>query len=147
MTRSWIVPGVEPDLYLADKSALVRAASSTVGRRLRQLASAGLLATCAIVELEVLYSARSRRDYDNIADELAGFEHLPIDEAVMDRAKQTQRALAAVGMHRLPIPDLVIAAVAEEAGATVLHYDRDFERIAAVTGHAHEWIVEPGSID
>ena len=147
MTRSWIVPGADSDRYLVDKSVLARASEPRVGERLRRLSEGGLLVTCAIVDLEVLYSARSREDYDDIADELAGFEHIPIDETVMDRAKAVQRSLSAVGQHRLPIPDLIIAAAAEAGGATVLHYDRDFERISAVTGQAHEWVAIPGSIN
>ena len=106
-----------------------------------------MLVTCSIVDLEVLYSARSRAVYDGIADELAGFEHIPIDEIVMGRARAIQRSLAMIGQHRLPIPDVIIAAAAEVGGATVLHYDRNFERIAAVTGQPHEWVAEPGSID
>ncbi len=147
MMRSWIVPGADPVRYLVDKSALARASDPRVGERLHRLAEAGLLVTCAIVDLEVLYSARSREDYDDMADELVGFEHIPIDEAVMDRAKHIQRSLAAVGRHRLPIPDLIVAAVAEAGGATVIHYDRDFARIAEITGQTHEWIALPGSID
>ncbi|MEA3509963.1 MAG: PIN domain nuclease [Actinomycetota bacterium] len=141
------MPGADADRYLVDKSALARAGDSLVADRLRRLSESGLLVTCSIVDLEVLYSARSRRDYDAMADELAGFEHLPIDEAVMDRARAVQRSLAMVGQHRLPIPDLIIAAAAEAGGATVLHYHRDFERVAAVTGQAHEWVALPGSID
>ncbi|MEA2024345.1 MAG: PIN domain nuclease [Actinomycetota bacterium] len=141
------MPGADPDRYLVDTSALARASEPGVGERLHRLAEAGLLVTCAIVDLEVLYSARSREDYDDMADELAGFERIPIDEAVMDRAKYIQRSLATIGRHRLPIPDLIIAAAAEAGGATVLHYDRDFARIAEITGQAHEWIALPGSID
>jgi predicted nucleic acid-binding protein len=44
------------------------------------------------------------------------------------------------------IPDLVIAAVAELSGAVVWHYDRDFERIARITGQEPLWIAEPGSL-
>jgi hypothetical protein len=29
----------------------------------------------------------------------------------------------------------------------VVHYDADFDRIAAVTGQPTEWIAQPGSID
>ena len=44
-------------------------------------------------------------------------------------------ALAAQGRHRTPsIPDLLVAAVAEQARLTVLHLDKDFELIAEVTG-------------
>lgn len=141
------MPGADADRYLVDKSALARAGDPLVADRLRRLSDSGLLATCSIVDLEVLYSARSGHDYDAMADELAGFDHLPIDEAVMDRARAVQRSLAMIGQHRLPIPDLIIAATAEVGGATVLHYDHDFETIAAVTGQAHEWIAAPGSIN
>ena len=44
------------------------------------------------------------------------------------------------------IPDLIIAAAAEEAGIILLHYDADFDRIAAVTGQPMEWVVPRGSV-
>ncbi len=44
------------------------------------------------------------------------------------------------------IPGLVIAAVAEQAGAVLLHYDADFDRIAAVTGQEMEWVAPKGSV-
>jgi predicted nucleic acid-binding protein len=65
---------------------------------------------------------------------------------VLDRAFEVQGLLADRGQHRLPIPDLVIAAAAESADLTVLHYDADFERIAEVTGQAHDWVVPRGSV-
>jgi hypothetical protein len=40
-----------------------------------------------------------------------------------------------------------VAAAAQLAGLTVLHYDADFELIATVTGQDVEWIVPRGSID
>jgi predicted nucleic acid-binding protein len=45
------------------------------------------------------------------------------------------------------INDLVIAAAAEHTELVVLHYDRDFERIAEVTGQPHEWVVQAGTVD
>ena len=54
--------------------------------------------------------------------------------------------LAPKGHHRLPIPDLIIAAAAESAELSVLHYDADYERIAEVTGQPNEWIVPRGSV-
>jgi predicted nucleic acid-binding protein len=64
---------------------------------------------------------------------------------VLGRAFEVQGLLAEQGQHRLPIPDLVIAAAAEAAGLTVLHYDADLERIAEVTGQFHDWIVPRGT--
>ena len=43
--------------------------------------------------------------------------------------------------------DLVIAAAAEAAGLSVLHYDSDYDRIAAVTNQPTEWIAPLGSLD
>jgi predicted nucleic acid-binding protein len=69
-----------------------------------------------------------------------------IDDGVLDRAFEVQGLLADRGQHRLPIPDLVIAAAAESAGLTVLHYDTDFERIADITGQAQDWVVGRGTV-
>jgi predicted nucleic acid-binding protein len=43
--------------------------------------------------------------------------------------------------------DLVIAAAAEAAGLTVLHYDDDYDRIASITRQPVEWIAPAGSLD
>ena len=45
-----------------------------------------------------------------------------------------------------PLPDLLIAAAAEAAGLPVLHYDTDFDLVAAVTGQESRWVVEAGSV-
>ncbi|HTC72102.1 MAG TPA: hypothetical protein VK655_04390 [Solirubrobacteraceae bacterium] len=42
-------------------------------------------------------------------------------------------------------PEL-IAASAESAGVELLHYDEDFERIAAITGQPTRWIVPRSSL-
>lgn len=65
---------------------------------------------------------------------------------MLARALDVQHELARRGQHRLPIPDLIIAAAAEGAALTLLHYDADFEGIAAVTGLGHEWIASRGSL-
>lgn len=54
---------------------------------------------------------------------------------IEDRALEVQTLLADRGQHRAPsIPDLIIAASAEFSGLHVLHADKDFETIAALTG-------------
>lgn len=132
--------------FLANKSALEQRRHSDDARGLITLLLAdGLLASCHIVALEVLYSARNRADYARLA---AGIEALPwlaVDEAAMDRAMEVQHLLARKGQHRVPLPDLVIAATAEVHEATVLHYDHDFDVIAAVTGQPTRWIVPRGT--
>jgi predicted nucleic acid-binding protein len=69
-----------------------------------------------------------------------------LTEAVFNRAIDVQGLLAGRGRHRLPIPDLIIAAAAEAARMTVLHYDADFDAIAAVTGQEVEWVAPRGSL-
>ena len=64
----------------------------------------------------------------------------------MSTAIGFQHELARRGQHRVPIPDLIISAAALQANLVVLHYDADFERIAAVGGAPHEWVVPQGSV-
>ena len=60
---------------------------------------------------------------------------------IEDRAVQILSALASRGQHRAPsLPHLLIAAVAERSGFTVLHVDKDFELIVEVTNQAWEWL-------
>lgn len=50
------------------------------------------------------------------------------------------------GQHRLPISDLLIAAVAEVNSLTILHYDKDFDTISQATGQPAQWIAPRGSV-
>jgi predicted nucleic acid-binding protein len=132
--------------YLADKSALARFPLRAVAARLRPLLEEGELATCAIVDLEVLYSSRSLADYEEILEERRSLDAAPITPEVMAEAIDLQHELARRGQHRVPIPDLIISATAQLSGLVVLHYDADFERIASVGGAPHEWVVPQGSL-
>ena len=133
-------------LHLADKSALEQRRHSDDARRLLEtLLFENLLASCHIIALEVLYSARNLRDYETLRRDIAAIRWIPVSEPVMDRAMEVQGLLAKRGQHRTPLPDLMIAAVAEVNGAVLLHYDSDFDRIAAVTGQATKWIVPRGT--
>ena len=133
-------------LYLADKSALARMTHAAVAKRLAPLILNGRVATCAVIDLEVLYSARSQGDYEEILAERGALPSLPLTETVAARALDVQRRLARRGQHRLPVPDLLIAATAEINDLAVIHYDSDYDRIARVTGQRSEWVVPRGSI-
>lgn len=133
--------------YLVDKSALARMPLTPVQERLGPLIEAGEAATCAIVDLEVLYSARNAEEHRRIrARRELAYTRVPLAEGIFSRAIEVQGALARNGRHRLPIPDLIVAAAAEAAGLTVLHYDGHFEQIGAVTGQPMEWVVPRGSV-
>lgn len=133
--------------YLIDKSALSRMPLEPVRRRLAPILEAGEAATCGIIDLEVLYSARNAEDHRAIRRRRAlAYESVPLDSRVFERAIDVQGLLAETGHHRVPIPDLLIAAAAELAGLVLLHYDRDFDPIAAVTRQRSEWVVPVGSV-
>ncbi len=133
--------------YLIDKSALARMPLEPVRQRLAPILEAGEAATCAIIDLEVLFSARNREEYEKIRHRRAlAYTSVPITDATLRRALSIQAELARSGRHRVPIPDLIIAAVAEAAGLILLHYDRDYDLIAEITGQPVEWVVERGTV-
>jgi len=137
------------DLYLLDKSALARVARQPAVRAaLEHLDDIGVLATTAVIDLEIGYGARNLNEFDSVAaDRAALYQELPITRAVTERARQVQRELVRTGHHRGPgVPDLLIAATAELHGAVVVHYDRDFDVIAAITAQPVQWIVPSGSV-
>lgn len=134
--------------YLVDKSAFARLADAEVAAVLLRLVKAGLTATCGIVALELLYSARDLADHDRIRAGLEAHEWLHTDDEDLNRAIEVQRQLTATGNHRaVPLPDLLIAAAAERHGVTVLHYDSDFDLISTLTGQPTQWIVPRGTAD
>ena len=133
--------------YLIDKSALARMQDPRVQARLAPVIAAGDAATCAIIELEILYSTRNRDEHARTrARRRLAYRNVELTGSIFERAIEVQGMLAARGHHRLPIPDLVIAAAAEAARMTVLHYDADFDTIAAVTRQETEWVAPQGSL-
>lgn len=139
--------GLSP-YFLGDTSAVARVAKPAVAQRLIPLMEAGLVARCTITDLEAGVSARSGRDWKRTRQARSPWPRATIDQDVLDRAFEVQGALAAEGLHRtVKLGDLIIAAAAERAQLVVLHYDRDFDRIAAITSQPTEWVVPPGTAD
>ncbi|MGX5213772.1 PIN domain-containing protein [Streptomyces violaceus] len=121
--------------YLIDTSALARVFLRQATEEWEQRMGAGLIALCDLTELEILYSARSAKDGETIRERLNQFTWCPMPDGVYRRARVVQRELTAKGEHRSAgAVDLLVAAAAEEAGLTLVHYDRDFETIARTTG-------------
>lgn len=107
----------------------------------------GLVLVCDLVILELTRLAPNERRAREIADRLAAFEAIPMPGELWSRARRTQLALATNGDHRrVPPADLLLASTAEEAGVTLIHYDRDYERIAAASGLRHEWLAPDGTL-
>lgn len=109
----------------------------------------GGLATCDMVRLELLYSARNHDEFAQIREELAALPDCPIAPEQWQRALWVYERLAGHGgTHQRSVkhPDLLIAAAAEAAGVPVLHYDEDYDRIAAITGQPTRWLAAAGSL-
>jgi predicted nucleic acid-binding protein len=134
--------------YLADKSALTRRDTRPEVRAvIEPLLLSGAIATCGIVDLELLYSASSPGVYATLASVLRSLPRVAVTEAVLDRALEVQARLAERSQHRaVPLPDLIVAACAETAELTVLHYDADYDRIAEITGQPTRWVLPRGSV-
>lgn len=133
--------------HLIDTSVLKRLRLGSVRDQVERRASTGQVARASISDLEVGYSARGHREWDQLMEALAIFDLVETTADNVRRALQVQRLLAAKHQRGRKIPDLLIAAAAEGRGLTVLHYDADFDRISAVTGQPCEWVVPAGSVD
>jgi predicted nucleic acid-binding protein len=128
--------------FLIDTSALarlMRPGAESFGWD--QAVAAGLIAVCPITELEFFYSTRSAADRERaIPDMQSLFGWVPVHDRAFARAFEVQHGLTTKSQHRGAGPvDLVVAATAELYGLTLLHSDRDFDVIAAVTGQPHRW--------
>ncbi|MGS2613952.1 PIN domain-containing protein [Micromonospora sp. LZ34] len=135
--------------YLVDTSALVRLfRDPAVLARWEPAITAGLVAVCPLIELEFLYSARSVADRARLEEQLRiAFGWVAMPDRIYERATETQVELTGRGWHRSAAPvDLLIAATAEYHGLSVLHYDRDFDQIATVTGQPMRWLAPAGSV-
>jgi hypothetical protein len=133
--------------HLVDTSVLTRLDQPPIRAAIEPKAARGELARAGISDLEIGYSARSATEWDRLTDALQVFELVETTSDHIRRARQVQRILAARHQRGRKVPDLLVAAAAEARDLSVLHYDVDFDRIAAVTGQACEWVVHAGSVD
>lgn len=137
---------------LLDNSAWVRLDDASLPlERAEEIAAAledGRVATCLPFLLEAGYSARSATDYSELTEELLVLPLIRIDEEIEQRTVDAQRQLARAAHHRLPPVDLILAAVADRHGLGVLHYDADFDVLAARTDLRFEsvWLAPRGTL-
>ncbi|MDN5747345.1 MAG: VapC toxin family PIN domain ribonuclease [Pseudonocardia sp.] len=122
--------------WLVDKSALWKMPRSPDLDEWIDRINRGLVWACVPTRLEVAVSARNvdhwavlRRDLMN---PLVDATTSPRSERI---ALEIMDALVAGRLHRsVPLPDVLVASIAVAEGLTVLHDDRDFERIRDVYG-------------
>jgi predicted nucleic acid-binding protein len=134
--------------YLIDTSAAARMTHPEVATRLARLIAGGVVATCATLDAEALYSARSPNEYEQIrADRRHAYEYVPTDDIHWQHAFTAQRALARSGRHRaVGIADLLTAVLAAEHHLTLIHYDSDFDTATEVIDFTHRWIAPRGTL-
>lgn len=135
--------------YVADNSAWSNAANPAVKDEWTAALRNRQIATCPIVKLELLYSARDGSDFDSLDAMLGSLRDLPITRSVTNAALAALRRLAHVQplRHRsVKLPDLLIAAAAQDGAIGVLHYDAHFDLLAEVLEFESRWIAPRGSL-
>ena len=138
-------------MRLADTSAWVwtRAVGGALRTAFDKNVIEGQVATCDMVRLELLYSARNATEFISLRVELDALPNCEIGVDEWQRALEVYERLAGQGgLHHRSArhPDLLIAAAAEASGIPVLHYDEDYDRIAAITGQEVRWLAPRGSL-
>lgn len=136
-------------VFIADKSVWVRAGHTRLRAQWAAALQARQIATCSIVTIELLYSVRDAQGFESLEADLSALRDLPVTVSVQREAIRAMRELAAGGplAHRVPLPDILIAATAQEAGVGVLHLDRHFDRLAKVLAFDSRWAADPAELE
>ena len=102
---------------------------------------------CDLVVMELTRLTPNEPRAREVAERLNAFQSVPMPAALWRRARALQILLAANGDHRrVPPVDLLIGAAAEAAGVPLVHYDRDYERLGAVSALEHHWVLPDGTL-
>jgi len=141
-------PPLGGEVVLADNSAISRARHPSVRQEVAAAFNARQIVTCSVVTLEIMYSARDHVELEDLDATQAMLRDIPMTESIHQAALTAIRELArrGAGHHRVPVPDVLIAAAAQEAGVGVLHYDRHFDRLAEVLHFSSVWLAPAGSL-
>ena len=119
--------------YLVETSVWVSVLRSkpvaALAQRFQELLEGELIAITGMIRLELLGGAKTRSEFDKLAFVTGGMEQFRDDDRTWLRAAHLAFALRRQGVT-VPNSDILIAAVAIENGATLVHADAHFERIA-----------------
>ncbi len=139
----------EGKVLIADTSAWARVSHPLIKDLWVAALRGGQIATCSIVTLELLYSARNAQDLTIVEAEQALLRDVPVATSAQRAAIGALRDLASdgPGRHRVPLADALIAAAAQDAGVDVLHYDHHYDRLAQALHFTSVWIAPPGTLE
>jgi predicted nucleic acid-binding protein len=118
-TSVWI------DFFAARNTAQVEMLESSVDRKED-------LCLCGVVLTEVLQGIRDDEQFEQTKSVLSNLIYLPMDHSTFLMAANIYRTLRSRGITIRNSVDCMIAAVCIEQKASLLHNDRDFDRIAGV---------------
>lgn len=121
---------------LIDTSAWVeffRGGESDVASLVDQLLAEDLAATTGVIRAELLQGARSKKDYDRLADLLTSLEQIPEPADTWSQVAHLGYSMRRSGQSGIGIPDLLVAVVAIAGGSPVLSLDKHFEAISRTT--------------
>ena len=131
-------------IELWDTSALILAARDPmVAAALGEALASDEVAISEPVLLEYLNGARNVGEYERFDETLRAVRLLSTTPDDWQRALVVHRMLAESGpgqQRSVRLADLIIAAVAERHGYPIANVDRDYDRIAGLTGQAVRWV-------
>jgi predicted nucleic acid-binding protein len=133
---------------LIDTSAFARASHPEVREPWQQAMRQDRLRLAPPARMEILYTARDGATFDSLAAQLSALRPAPLTSTVLRAAEDAMRTLAhrSAGSQRLPVIDYLIAAAAQEMGAAVIHYDRDYDALAEVMEFESVWLAPAGTL-
>jgi predicted nucleic acid-binding protein len=131
---------------VVDTSAWARAHHSRVRELWKKALLDRRLRMSPAVRFEILLSARDGQSFDTLAERLSALQAAPLTASTIQAAEHAMRVLAhrSAGAQRVPIVDYLVAAAAQELGAAVIHYDRDYDTLADLMGFESIWLAPAG---
>ena len=120
-------------LYLIDTSIWIEAlrpqGNGAIRQRVNEILTERKAAIIPVVMLELLSGVQDEKGYTEVFEDLSALLQFFPDETVWVKSYRTAFELRRLGLT-VPATDLLIAIVAQENQAIVLHADRHFDLIA-----------------
>jgi predicted nucleic acid-binding protein len=130
------------EIIIADTSVWIpflRGSGVQFQERLVPLIMADRLATTPVIIMEILIGAKSENEFSKLSKDLAALRCFDVSAKLWQSASKLGHTLRQKAIS-VPLTDTLIAAVAIENNALLLHNDRHYEMIASMTALKHEYL-------